>query len=151
MTAFQLAADIQGLKTRYSYESSKRLVDLICLAHMRHEYTIPMYSTSPGCVPSNILNGYLPVWIHWCLLFFIRVAFGISQVNLGDNCVAAMMYLIKASSEAENQVPREIKFCSESTRLGSSLVTLEELKESTVGEADRAYEYCEKLLDVMKV
>jgi hypothetical protein len=135
--------DIQGLETRYSYESSKRLVDLVCLAYQKDKSskTVPMYSTSPGCTASNILDGYLPIWIHWCLLLIIRTVFGIRQVNLGDNCVAAMMFLINVVSK-EGGIDMGVKYCSESSRFGDSIVTFEKIQESEVGEADKAYRCC---------
>jgi hypothetical protein len=101
-----------------------------------------MYSTSPGCAASNILNGYLPVWIHWCLLFIIRTVFGIRQVNLGENCVAAMLYLIKNVSKEGSLEDMGVKYCSESSRFGESIVTFEDIRESEDGEAEKAYTYC---------
>lgn len=63
--------DIQGLQTRHSYESSKRCIDLITLGSHERYSNVAIYCTSPGCVASNILDGFLPVWVH-ALFLWVR-------------------------------------------------------------------------------
>ncbi|KAJ3374420.1 hypothetical protein HDU92_000931, partial [Lobulomyces angularis] len=135
--------DYQAIHTRYSYESSKRLVDLIALGNsVKYNQSTPVYTTSPGCVASNILQGLIPLWLHIFVLLVMRVFFGIKEINLEkSNSCSALMYLIN-SDKINNQ---ELKYLSGSSRLGKGFVYLEHIEEKERDEAVKTLNLMEEL------
>lgn len=83
--------DIQCIKGKYPYESSKYLCDVLCRDINKH-YKIPCFVASPGIVATNISSATINSTFKAVLVdpFFYLVDFNITFK--GQNLGALFMY-----------------------------------------------------------
>eukprot|EP00126_Sphaerothecum_destruens_P007164 Sdes_comp19719_c0_seq1m11670 len=117
--------DIQCLKGKNMYASSKYAVDILCLAlndiALKSNKKVKFYSTCPGYCLSGMTESLLPsfVWSLFLLFFmFLRIFTGFFTIDCSHGA-EALLYL---ALTADQDLDVKYKYLSEITFWGSRYV-----------------------------